>query len=117
MNPLYRRLLLYAFYGSLLTERQKTLFEMRYHQDLSLGEIAQNLRISRAAVHDGIERAECELELAERKLGLVAQHLRNRAMLSRLDEILGGLEVMGSSVGRVQEARSIVRTLLEGSTD
>ena len=32
--------LLYDYYGDLLTERQKECFELRYYQDLSLGEIA-----------------------------------------------------------------------------
>ncbi|HHV79751.1 MAG TPA: DNA-binding protein [Firmicutes bacterium] len=117
MNPLYRLPLLYAFYGNLLTERQRTFFEMRYYQDLSLGEIAENLRISRAAVHDGLERAEDELELLEEKLGVVAQHLRERSMLSKLESILNELEVVDSSKSRVQEARAIVRSLLEGSMD
>ena len=31
--------LLYDYYGELLTDRQKECFEMRYYQDLSLGEI------------------------------------------------------------------------------
>ena len=32
-------ILLYDYYGSLLTPRQRECFELRYNQDLSLGEI------------------------------------------------------------------------------
>ena len=39
--------LLYDYYGDLLTDRQRECFEMRYYQDLSLGEIAAELGISR----------------------------------------------------------------------
>ena len=39
--------LLYDYYGELLTDRQKQCFDLRYNQDLSLSEIAQELQVSR----------------------------------------------------------------------
>ena len=39
--------LLFDYYGELLTEKQRACVDMRYNQDLSLGEIAQELGISR----------------------------------------------------------------------
>ena len=42
--------LLYDYYGDLLTDRQKECFELRYNQDLSLGEIAEEMGVSRQAV-------------------------------------------------------------------
>ena len=50
------RILLFDYYGDLLTERQKICFDMHYNQDLSLSEIAQELSISRQAVHDTLTR-------------------------------------------------------------
>lgn len=117
VEPLYKRLLLYAFYGNLLTDRQKALFEMRFHHDFSLGEIAENLHISRAAVCDGLHRAECELEEIERRLGLVEQFLRERSALYRLEQLLAQLKVADGQEDSLEEARSIVRWLLEGSND
>ena len=43
-------ILLYDYYGDLLTQRQRECFELRYNQDLSLGEIAETLGVSRQAV-------------------------------------------------------------------
>ena len=43
-------ILLFDYYGDLLTERQKMCFDLHYNQDLSLGEIARELSISRQAV-------------------------------------------------------------------
>ena len=40
-------ILLYDYYGDLLTSRQRDVVELRYNQDLSLGEIGQELGISR----------------------------------------------------------------------
>ena len=61
--------LLYDYYGDLLTDRQKECFEMRYYQDLSLGEIAEELGISRQGVHENLNRAEALLRNMEAKTG------------------------------------------------
>ncbi len=61
--------LLYDYYGGLLTDRQRECFELRYYQDLSLGEIAEELGISRQGVHENLSRAEALLRNMEAKTG------------------------------------------------
>ena len=53
--------LLFDYYGELLTEKQRTCFELYYNQDFSLGEIAGEAGISRQAVYDTLARAESAL--------------------------------------------------------
>lgn len=65
--------LLYDYYGDLLTDRQRECFEMRYYQDLSLGEIAEELGISRQGVHENLSRAEALLRNMETKTGCVSR--------------------------------------------
>ena len=65
--------LLYDYYGDLLTQRQKECFEMRYYQDLSLGEIGEILSISRQGVHDNLSRTEAQLRNMEAKTGCVSR--------------------------------------------
>ena len=65
--------LLYDYYGDLLTDRQKECFEMRYYQDLSLGEIGEELGISRQGVHDNLSRAEALLRNMEEKTGCASR--------------------------------------------
>lgn len=65
--------LLYDYYGDLLTDRQKECFELRYYQDLSLGEIAAELGISRQGVHENLSRAEALLRNMEAKTGCVSR--------------------------------------------
>ena len=63
--------LLFDYYGDLLTERQRMCIDMRYNQDMSLGEIAQELQVSRQGVYDNLNRAEALLTNMEQKTGCV----------------------------------------------
>ena len=85
--------LLFDYYGDLLTERQKQCFDLRYNQDLSLAEIAQELGVSRQGVHDNLNRAEALLRNMEAKTGCVSRDLKCRkaaAGIADLAEKLAG---------------------------
>jgi 16S rRNA (guanine1207-N2)-methyltransferase len=62
---------LFDAYGALLTAQQQRLLRRYYQDDLSLGEIGAQMRITRQAVHDGLRRALAALERYERAMGLV----------------------------------------------
>ena len=82
--------LLFDYYGDLLTERQKMCFDLRHNQDLSLGEIAEVLQVSRQGVHDNLSRAETLLQNMEEKTGCVRRAMELRkAASSRMSESLG----------------------------
>lgn len=83
-----RMALLVDFYGQLLTEKQGQAMELYYGDDLSLGEIAQCLDISRQAVHDLVKRSGRILEDYENKLGLVERHLNLQEDLHTVDSLL-----------------------------
>ena len=78
--------LLFDFYGGMLTDKQKECFDMRYNQDLSLGEIGQELGVSRQAVCDNLTRTEALLRRMEENIGCVSRSLKTRkAVQSILD--------------------------------
>jgi predicted DNA-binding protein YlxM (UPF0122 family) len=77
---------LLPFYDKLLTGRQQQIAKLYYYEDLSLSEIAENLDISRNAVHDTIKKVENLLTEYEDKLGLYAAYNRR----SELYESLSG---------------------------
>lgn len=79
-------ILLYDYYGDLLTDRQKECFELRYYQDLSLGEIGEELGISRQGVHDNLSRAEALLRNMEAKTGCVSRDQTCRKAVSSILE-------------------------------
>lgn len=82
-------ILLYDYYGDLLTDRQKECFEMRYYQDLSLGEIGEELGISRQGVHENLSRAEALLRNMETKTGCAR---RDQACRKAVKQILAAAQ-------------------------
>ena len=75
MDEILKQSLLYDFYGELLTEHQKEIYEQFIVEDLSLSEIAKDAGISRQGVHDLIKRCDKILEGYEAKLHLVEKFL------------------------------------------
>ena len=85
--------LLFDYYGDLLTERQKLCFDMRYNQDLSLGEIAQELNVSRQGVYDNLNRTEALLKRMEEKTGCVRRDRACRKAAGKILELAKQLEM------------------------
>lgn len=83
--------LLMDYYGELLTQRQQTCLDLRYNQDLSLAEIAEELGVSRQAVHENISRAEELLRRMEEKTGLVSRDRRCRKALKTIRAAASGM--------------------------
>ena len=71
MDKIYKQTMLFDFYGELLTEHQRRVYEDAVYQDMSLGEIAEELGISRQGVHDLIRRCDKILLDYESKLLVV----------------------------------------------
>ncbi len=78
-----------AFYGGLLTEKQRRVLALHCEEDLSMGEIAAEVGISRQAVHEAITRAAARLNGLEASLGVAS---RFRRMESGLQDTLDALK-------------------------
>lgn len=65
-----------AFYGGMLTEKQRLVLQLHCEEDMSLGEIAQEAGVSRQGVHDMLTRAAGKLFDMEEKLGMAARFQR-----------------------------------------
>ncbi len=63
--------LLFEQYKMLLTDKQREIVSLYYNEDYSLGEISENLNVSRQGVYDTLKRSEKILKDYEDKLGLV----------------------------------------------
>ena len=84
--------LLFDYYGGMLTDRQRDCFDMRYNQDLSLGEIGELLGVSRQAVCDNLTRTEALLRRMEENIGCVKRDAQIRAAREEILEAAAELE-------------------------
>ena len=65
---------LFEIYKSILTEKQKEVFEMHFLLDFSLSEISEEKGISRQNVNDAIKSAKRKLNELESTLKLKQKH-------------------------------------------
>ena len=79
------RSLLYDFYGDLLNDHQKSIYEAYVVDNLSYGEIAAEAGISRQAAFDIIKRCNAALEGYEAKLKLVEKFLLIRKKVEHIE--------------------------------
>ena len=84
MEKIVEQGLLYDFYGELLNEHQRRIYEDAVMNDMSLSEIAQEAGISRQGVHDLIKRCDKTLEDYESRLHLMEKF---RIITEKLEEI------------------------------
>lgn len=84
--------LLYDVYSRLLTDKQKDIVDLYYNQDLSLGEIADELKVSRQAVYDMLKRTERLLYQYEEKLNFIERAKEKNKKLSHILDRLDNLE-------------------------
>lgn len=84
MEKIFKQAILYDFYGELLTQHQRTVYEEAVYHDLSLSEMAEEHGISRQGVHDLIKRCDKILQGYEDKLHLVQKFSCARDKISEI---------------------------------
>ena len=99
--------LLYDYYGKMLTDKQQEYIDMRYNQDLSLGEIAEILGVSRQAVNDNLSRTEALLRRMEENIGCVKRDMQIRSACEAILDAALQLDVSSDSQVTNQAKRII----------
>lgn len=84
MEKIVEQGLLYDFYGELLTEHQRSVYEDAVYNDLSLAEIAEEYDISKQGVHDLLNRCTKSLIGYENRLHMIEKTDRIRKELETL---------------------------------
>ncbi len=95
MEKIVEQGLLYDFYGDLLTDHQRRIYEDVVLNDLSLSEIAEEEGISRQGVYDIVRRCDKMLSGYEEKLGLVRKFEETRKKVSEIKELAGEFKSSG----------------------
>jgi len=104
--------LLFDFYGGLLTEKQRLMFDLYYQCDLSLGEIAEEHQISRQAVYDILKRSENTLEEYESKLHLISKFQVTKEKLKKALELINDMEKEKQAY-KINELNTLICSILD----
>lgn len=105
---------LYDFYGELLNEHQKAVYERFVFDDLSLSEIAQEEGISRQGVHDIIKRCTKTLNDYEQKLCLLEKFLKTKEQVAKIHALSKEFK-RTKNESLLQEIEDISNQILEES--
>lgn len=112
MESIVKQSLLYDFYGELLTEHQRTIYEDVVFNDMSLGEIAEEQGISRQGVHDLIKRCDRILSGYEEKLHLISKFQQTREMVEEIQKLTKQFQET-QDAGLIHEIEKISSDIIE----
>lgn len=104
--------ILYDFYGELLSDHKKQIFEDYILNDLSLSEIAEEQGISRQGVHDIVKRCTLELKDYEAKLSLVRKFQSIKEKLETIKDIISDTTHTGD-IAQISEITSLADDILK----
>lgn len=104
-------LILFDIYGELLTEKQKTIMDYYYNDDLSLSEIGENGKISRQAIYDTIKKCEKILNNYEKKLQLLKRTKHIKKEKKEIEELLNNVRFDEDDKDIVQSIISKLRDI------
>jgi len=107
MEEIVELSLLFDFYGEMLGDHKKQIFEDYVLNDLSLAEIADEEGISRQGVHDIVKRCTKQLKEYEAALHLVEKFQNMKKKLTDVSELLT-IEVSNKNNQNLEKAKSIL---------
>lgn len=102
---------LFDFYGELLGEHKKQIFEDYVLNDLSLGEIADETGLSRQGVHDVVKRCSKKLREYEEKLCLVKKFDFTKQRVNQIKSISEEIRKT-NDISRIQELEQLSEDIL-----
>lgn len=109
--------LLNDFYGQLLTEKQQQIMAFYHEENLSLAEIAEELGISRQAVHDALKKAERALAIYEQKLGLVEKFVNTNSAIAQIDKSIDEIIKINNENKELTKKLEDIKTIINELED
>jgi len=87
MDDNTKLILLYDYYGELLTDKQKVYFEDYYFNNLTLSEISENNDVSRSAVQKQLKDIEEKLNNYENKLKIIERNKKIEKIINSIEDL------------------------------
>ncbi len=86
MNNIDNLIILFDYYGELLTNKQKEYFKEYYFDNLTLSEIAENNEISKNAVSKELKLVSEKLLDFENKLNIYSKDKRIKRIIDKIED-------------------------------
>ena len=103
--------ILLDIYGKILTEKQQDVLDLYYNENLSLSEIAEEVGITRQAVHDCIVKGEKKLFKLEERLEIMKKNENQEKQLQKIITELSKIEMKDSDEQISNIIRNVVNEL------
>ena len=113
MSDLLENTMLYDFYGELLTEHQKKIYEAVVFNDYSLSEVAKEQGISRQGVHDLIKRCNKLLNGYEDKLHLVERFQNAKDKVRLINDLVTKFHIESGNNETIERIDRIAKEILD----
>lgn len=107
--------ILFDFYGELLKNHNKQIFEDYILNDLSLSEIAEDQGISRQGVHDIVKRCSIQLKDFEVKINLIKKFEITKIKVNRIKELSEQMQDLKQmdELTKLKEIIELTETILQ----
>ena len=92
IDQIFEESLLFDFYGGLLTEKQSRVMSLYYDENYSIIEIAEEMGVSKQAVHENLRKSEKILSENEDKLGLVGRFIKTDRTIREIEKTIDELQ-------------------------
>ena len=112
MEKIVEQTLLYDFYGELLNEHQKHIYEDAVFNDLTLSEIADENGISRQGVHDLIKRVDKTLMGYESKLHLIEKFMVTKDKVHQINQ-LSNEYIESGDIGHIHTIEKLAQDIID----
>ena len=112
MENLLELSVLFDYYGKMLTSRQFDVCDMYLNQNLSLGEISENLGITRQGVRDSLVKAEKILINLESKLGIMKKNESLSEIVMKIQNFVDDSNMGSEFKNRIFELTNQINNLI-----
>ena len=101
---------LFDFYGSLLKENQKEIFEDYVFNDYSISEIAEEHGLTRQGIFDTVKRCSRSLNEYDEKLGLIDKFEKTKEIVGKVNKLAKSKDP--SSFDKIEELTLTILDIL-----
>ena len=112
MEQFLQQTLLYDFYGELLTEHQRKVYEEIVLNDISCSEAAEEFGVHRQGIHELVKRCNKILEDYESKLHLVERFLLIRENVKQIQQLASQVDSIDKET-LAEQVRELSGKILE----